>query len=127
MRTVGPLLLTLSLGCASTGPTQPILVRSDPPGAEVTVECGDAKNATQLVTPTVVYVHRARDRCVVLLEKDGYLPAAVVLGKARSAWHVGNLLVGLLTGRVPDTSNAPTRNRTPSTIDVTLEKPRTGT
>jgi hypothetical protein len=38
------------------------------------------------------------------------------------AWHFGNVLAGVLTGRVPDTSNAPTHDRTPATIDVELEK-----
>jgi hypothetical protein len=122
MKRLVTLLLALTAGCASTGPTQQVLVRSEPAGAAVTVECGNVKNDTQLLTPTVVNVHRAPDRCAVLLMKEGYLPAAVRLHKARSAWHVGNVLVGVLTGRVPDTSNAPTQNRTPATIDVTLEK-----
>ena len=117
-----PLLLTLAAGCASVGPTQQILVRSEPAGAAVTVECGNVKNDTQLLTPTVVNVHRAPDQCAILLVKEGYHPAAIPLHKARSAWHFGNVLVGVLTGRVPDTSNAPTQNRTPSTIDVKLEK-----
>lgn len=122
MKRAAALLLTLLAGCASTAPTQQILVRSEPAGAAVMVECGDVKNDTQLLTPTVVSVHRAPDQCAILLIKDGYHPVAVPLHKARSAWHVGNVLVGLLTGRVPDTSNAPTQNRTPSTIDVKLEK-----
>jgi hypothetical protein len=115
-------LLALSAGCATVGPTQRIMVRSDPAGAAVTVECGDVKNDTQLLTPTVVSVHRGPDHCAILLVKDGYHPVAVPLHKARSAWHFGNVIVGVLTGRVPDTSNAPTQNRTPSTIDVTLER-----
>lgn len=122
MKRLLTLLLALSAGCATVAPTQRILVRSDPAGAAVTVECGDVKNDTQLLTPTVVQVHRAPDRCAVLLAKEGYQPVAVPLRKARSAWHFGNILVGLLTGRVPDTSNAPTQNRTPATIEVTLER-----
>lgn len=122
MKRLLTLLVALSAGCATTGPTQQILVRSEPAGAAVTVECGDAKNDTQLLTPTVVSVHRRPDHCAILLVKDGYHPVAVPLHKARSAWHFGNVLAGVLTGRVPDTSNAPTQNRTPRMIDVTLER-----
>jgi hypothetical protein len=122
MKRLLTLLLALSAGCATVGPTQRIMVRSEPAGAAVTVECGDVKNDTQLLTPTIVSVHRAPNHCAILLVKDGYHPVAVPLHKTRSAWHLGNVLVGVLTGRVPDTSNAPTQNRTPDTIDVTLAR-----
>jgi hypothetical protein len=122
MKRLMTLLVALSAGCASVGPTQQIMVRSEPAGAAVTVECGDVKNDTHLRTPTRVTVHRGPDQCAILLVKEGYHPVVVPLRKARSAWHFGNVLAGVLTGRVPDTSNAPTHDRTPATIDVELEK-----
>ncbi len=119
----------LLTGCASIAhqTTQQIPVRSEPPGAAVTVACGDVHNDPKLVTPTVVTVHRKPKHCTVALAKDGYAPAEVTLNRSTSGWYLGNLLFGGIIGFIVDAANGAMYNRGPAEIDVQLSPATTTT
>jgi hypothetical protein len=117
-------ILLFSVNCGSIihQTTQHVPVKSDPPGAAVTVACGDVSNDPKLVTPTVVTVHRKPDFCTIALTKEGYERVDVPLRKTMSALYLGNVLVGGIIGFIVDAANGAMWNRTPATVDVTLKE-----
>jgi hypothetical protein len=122
MKRLIALVAVLSTGCASIvhQTTQQIPVASNPPGAAVTVACGDVNNDPKLVTPTVVTVHRKPSHCSISLNKDGYQPAEVALARKMSGWYLGNILFGGIIGLIVDAANGAMYQRTPAKVDVTL-------
>ncbi|MBV9494681.1 MAG: translation initiation factor 2 [Acidobacteria bacterium] len=116
------LFLLFNFGCASIvhQTTQQVPVASNPPGAAVTVACGDVNNDPKLVTPTVVTVHRKPARCTISLAKDGYAPASIDLQRQMSGWYLGNVLFGGIIGLIVDAANGAMYNRTPDRVDVSL-------
>jgi hypothetical protein len=120
-------LLTLALlvttGCASIvhQTTQQIAVASDPPGAAVTVACGDVSNDPKLVTPTVVTVHRKPAFCMIQVNKAGYATGEAHLSRELSGWYVGNLLVGGIIGFIVDGANGAMWTRSPGKVELTLK------
>jgi hypothetical protein len=95
-------------------------VSSDPPGAAVTVVCGDVTNDSKLVTPAVVTVHRKPEHCTITLSKDGYDAKSVALSRTVSGWYFGNIIFGGVIGLIVDATNGAMYNRSPAGIDVTL-------
>jgi hypothetical protein len=122
MKKMFALVAMLMTGCASIvhQTTQQIPVASNPPGAAVTVACGDVSNDSKLVTPTVVTVHRKPKLCAISLTKDGYQPTEVALAKKMSGWYLGNILFGGIVGLIVDAANGAMYDRTPPKVDVTL-------
>jgi hypothetical protein len=122
MRFVLAAALMLVTSCASIvhQTTQQIPVRSDPPGAAVTVACGDVANDPKLVTPTVVTVHRKPEHCAITLSKDGFDAKNVSLSRSMSGWYLGNIVFGGIIGLIVDAANGAMYNRSPAAIDVTL-------
>ena len=72
-----------STACASlmNGRTQVVAVSSDPPGAEVTVD-----EEVLGVTPTFVDLSRGKGNPVLRLEKEGFEPLDVPVGRSPSGW-----------------------------------------
>ena len=122
MRKALAVAVLFSTGCASIvhQTTQQIPVASNPPGAAVTVACGDVHNDPKLVTPTVVTVHRKPARCGISLAKEGYEPASVDLQREMSGWYLGNVIFGGIIGLIVDAANGAMYNRKPERIDATL-------
>lgn len=123
MKKLASVVLLFSVGCGSIihQTTQQVPVNSDPPGAAVTVACGDVYNDPKLVTPATVTVHRKPDSCVISLAKEGYEPSTVTMKKQMSGWYLGNILIGGLVGLIVDAANGAMWNRTPDKVDVTLQ------
>ena len=121
-------LLTVNCGTIIHQTTQKIPVKSDPPGARVSVACGEveSENDPQATTPATVIVHRKPDFCQISLTREGYERADVLLGKKMSGLYIGNLLVGGIIGFIVDAANGAMWNRNPGTVDVKL-KPATAT
>jgi hypothetical protein len=121
-KTLAVMLAVLVSGCASIvhQTTQQIPVKSDPPGASVTVACGDVFNDPKLVTPTVVTVHRKSYACSIGLSKEGYEPSQIALARTLSGWYVANILFGGIIGFIVDAANGAMYNRTPGEVSVTL-------
>lgn len=128
MKRVASVMLLCSMGCASIvhQTTQQVPVKSDPPGAAITVACGDVANDPKLVTPATVTVHRKPDSCVIRLTKDGYQPSETSLTKSVSGWYAGNILLGGIIGLIVDAANGAMWNRAPHEVDVKLQ-PASGT
>ena len=123
MRKLAAVLALLAVNCGTIvhQTSQKIPVTSDPPGATVTVACGDVDNDPKASTPTVVRVHRKPDFCQVSLTKEGYERTDVQLGKTMSGLYLGNILIGGIIGFIVDGVNGAMWNRKPGTVDVTLK------
>lgn len=104
----------LSSGCATiaNGRYQRVRVETDPPAAKVSVQGTRklSKGVLQFETPGEVSLHRKEKHVVLRIEKDGYEPAEVALRRTLGAWApaggAGFLVLGVLTGRVPDGGGA---------------------
>jgi len=89
-----PLLLIavlLANGCAtmSHGRSQPVIVRSDPPGARILVGGEPAG-----VTPDFVMV--SRRGAVIALRKDGFEPAEIEVPRSMAEMLLGDVALGVL-------------------------------
>ena len=122
------LLAVLCFNCASVvhQTTQQVPVKSDPPGAAVTVACGDVYNDPKLTTPTTVTLHRKPDICTLKLSKENYQEKELTFTKAVSGWYWGNILIGGIVGLIVDAANGAMFDRRPKDVDVKLE-PASGT
>lgn len=117
-------LFAINCGTIVHQTTQQIPVKSDPPGAAVTVACGEVQNDPKATTPTNVMVHRKPDFCQISLTKEGFERMDVQLGKTMSALYLGNVLIGGIIGFIVDGVNGAMWNRKPDAVDVKL-KPTT--
>ena len=126
MKKLTALLALLTVSCSTIihQTTQQIAVKSDPPGAAVTVACGEVENDPKATTPAAVTVHRKPNFCQISLTKEGYERTDVQIGKTMSALFLGNVLIGGIIGFIVDGVNGAMWNRTPATVDVKL-KPAT--
>ena len=86
-------------GCASmiNGRFQSVPVDSYPSGAQVTVDCGEAKRNGG-TTPTTVTLQRGASHCAVVLSKDGYNDRTINFQQKRSAMTKANAVPGFITG-----------------------------
>lgn len=89
-----PLLLScllLANGCAtmSHGRSQPVIVRSEPPGATILVGGEPAG-----VTPDFVML--SRRGAVIKLEKDGFVPAEIEVPRSMAEMLLGDVALGVL-------------------------------
>jgi hypothetical protein len=94
-------LLLLLSSCATmvNGTTQQIPVTSDPPGAVVTVDCGDAPLYGGL-TPAVLNLERKAEPCFVTIAKEGYAEERVELRREISRAAKGNKVSGIVAGTI---------------------------
>jgi hypothetical protein len=108
-------ILTMNCGSIVHQTTQQVRVNSNPPGAAVTVECGDVNNDPKLLTPAVVTLHRKPSHCGIKLNKDGFAETELKFGKQMSPWYLGNVLIGGLVGLIVDAANGAMWHRTTPT------------
>jgi hypothetical protein len=99
----------LSTGCATiaNGRYQRVQVVTNPPAAKVSVHGTRRQTKAtplQFETPGEVVLHRKEKQVVLRIEKVGYEPAEITLGRSASAWTpVGGasfLGLGIMTGMV---------------------------
>ena len=83
--------LLLANGCATTshGRSQPIIVKSEPPGARILV-VGEPAG----VTPDFVMLSRRGG--VITLEKDGFVPAEIEVPRSMAEMLLGDVALGAL-------------------------------
>ena len=88
-----------STGCAAKAGYESIPVESDPPGADVVVECGAIRLTT--VTPGRVLLARCAPDCRVTIRKEGYRARVTSLKRdsAESAW-ADALALAMVSGGV---------------------------
>src|SRR5258708_19917942 len=94
------LTLPLLLSCCATmvnGTTEQIPVKSDPRGAVVTIECGNAPLYGGL-TPAVITLERKAQPCGLTIAKEGYSGEKVVLIRTDSHATVANKVPGAVAG-----------------------------
>jgi hypothetical protein len=109
--------LVLLSGCASLihGTRQTIPVASVPPEAKVYVQ-----NVYVATTPGKIEVRRKDEGVTLRLEKDGYKPVEIRLGRTVSGAVFGNLALGGIIGLIVDFSNGAAYKQTPSQISASL-------
>src|SRR4051812_32400914 len=121
----GVLLLALlaSARCATVahGTTQPILVESDPSGAVISLKCDKDSIPNLGSTPTTIQVSRKSKSCAIGIQKDGYVPANVLLHRTVSGAYAGNLVLGGAVGLVADAADGAMYKQEPTMIQVKLE------
>lgn len=84
-------VLTASCASVKHGTMQRIPVQTEPAGARVGIDCGDAPRRAGELTPTVITVPRKADTCRLRLTKPGYEPEIVELRRVTSPAVYGNL------------------------------------
>lgn len=100
MRRLALLAVTLlAAGCATVinDQREKIPVRSEPAGAVVSVECGQAP-VYGGVTPAVLLIERTADPCSITVAKEGYEQRTVTLERKTSRAVRGNKVPGVIVG-----------------------------
>ena len=93
-------------GCATAmhSELQQVPVRSTPPGADVTLDCG--RGAMRLGTTPMTLMLRRRDaHCSVSIAKNGFVGTRVDFHRVPSAASLGNVVPALLAGVIVTNSN----------------------
>ena len=98
-RTIAALVVVATTGCATVANDQreKIPVRSDPPGAVVSVDCGNAPIYGGL-TPAVIIIERTAEPCSVTVAKEGFSEKTIDLQRQVSRATAGNAVTGVITG-----------------------------
>ena len=125
MTAIGAFLLAItSVRCATIkhGTTQPILVESDPSGAAVSLKCDKDSIPNLGSTPTTIQVSRKSKSCAIGVQKDGYVPANVLLHRTISGAYAGNLVLGGAVGLVADAADGAMYDQEPKAVRVKLEE-----
>lgn len=74
-----------------------IPVRSEPPGAVVSVDCGNAPLFGG-TTPTVIEVPRVADACSITIAKEGFAEQHIDFQRQLSRATLGNQVPGIFAG-----------------------------
>src|SRR2546425_6620800 len=134
MNSVKIVLLLVSsaslIGCASImdGKPNKVAVKSEPPGAKVTVFDANGAQIIEEQTPTVLPLKRgdgwfkgANYRLVI--EKDGYQKTEVLIEPRLNGWYVGNLgFRGLIGFLAVDPTTGAMWTLAPSDVSVVLRQ-----
>lgn len=109
MRWAAPILLFALSGCATivNGRYQTVPVTSDPAGATVHVQCGNAPSDGG-VTPTSVKLRRSATTCALTLSKSGFADHTVTFQRVTSGWFYANIAFpGLLAEVAVEAATGP--------------------
>jgi hypothetical protein len=89
----------IAAGCATIANDQKekIAVRSDPTGAVVSVDCGNAPIYGG-ITPAVIIIERTANPCSVTIAKERYVEKTVDLQQTLSRATLGNRVPGVIAG-----------------------------
>ena len=114
------LAVPLALGTSScctivSGTSQPVTIRSEPSGAEVTID-----GAAAGTTPLTVRLRR-RDQHLIEVAKEGAGKAVVTTTTRMNGWLWGNLLFGGILGIIIDSADGAARRIVPDTLDLQLK------
>ena len=118
---LGITVSVLTAGCATliSGRTQGIRVRSNPPGATVTVE----PSGERTTTPGTLSLRRSGAPYRLLFELQGHARQSVMLTTSTNAWTWANLVVGIVPGiflMFVDSSTGAELALTPDDVDAQL-------
>jgi hypothetical protein len=92
-------------GCASivSKSKWPVTIKSDPPGAQVTISDENGKEIHRATTPATIVLHSGAGyfssaNYLVNVKMDGYLEDKGVIKSGLNGWYVGNVVFGGLIG-----------------------------
>ena len=93
------LALLVTTGCATVvnRSSQRVPITSEPAGAVVSVDCGNAPLYGG-TTPTTIEVPRIAEACSITVAKDGYAEEHIDLQRQRSRATLANEVPGVITG-----------------------------
>jgi hypothetical protein len=89
MTLIAAVFLTARCATIAHGRFQQVPVTSDPAGASVAVDCGDAAKDGG-VTPTTIKVRRNAASCAITLTKPGLTPQTLTLQRVTTGWFWAN-------------------------------------
>jgi hypothetical protein len=121
-RVVLALLAALVLPACSTiteGPSQGMLVTTDPPGARCEVKQRGEVIATIEQTPGTVVVHKSPFDITIDCTRPGHFPGAAVVDSRMDNMTYGNLLIGGAVGLIVDASTG-AWNQYPRTVRIRM-------
>ncbi len=104
-------------GCATIihrGGKQHVLISSVPTGATATID-----GVMKIQTPGEIKLKRGKDH-IVVIEKEGYETAQVLIDREFSGWVIGNIVLGGLIGLAVDFGTGSAWNLDPDSVVVTL-------
>jgi len=108
----------LSSSCATImhGNSQEISINSEPEGATVYVD-GQERGKT----PLSLLLSRKKERYIVVIKKECYLPKTVEINRAISGSVAGNIIAGGIIGGVIDVASGSAYKLVPNKINVVLQ------
>jgi len=104
-------------GCATllNTTTQEVEIKSNPPGARITID-----NKKYGTTPQVVNLERKKDH-TVKIEMDGYQVYETQITTKISFWFWGNIVNGLIPGMVIDMFTGSMNSLLPDSFEARLD------
>jgi len=139
MKSVKIVLLVVSsaslIGCASIvdGKPKKVAVKSEPPGAKITVFDANGAQIIEEHTPAVLPLKRGDGwfkgaNYRLIIEKDGYQKTEVLIEPKLNGWYAGNLGFGGLIGFLAvDPTTGAMWTLSPTDINVVLRQSNAGT
>lgn len=127
-RAILALLAAIALPACSTiteGPSQGMLVVTDPPGARCEVRQRGEVVATIEQTPGTAVVHKSPFDITIDCVRSGHYPGAAVVNSEMDNRTYGNLLIGGGIGLIVDASTG-AWNQYPRTVRIRMQ-PQSGT
>jgi len=121
-RIVLALLAAIVLPACSTiteGPSQGMLVTTDPPGARCEVKQRGEVIETIEQTPGTVVVHKSPFDITIDCTRSGHFPGAAVVDSRMDNMTYGNLLIGGAVGLIVDASTG-AWNQYPRTVRIRM-------
>ena len=122
------LMAAIALPACSTiteGPSQAMLIATDPPGARCAVKRRGEVIATVEQTPGTVAVHKSPFDLAIECSRPGYYAGAAVADSRMDNMTYGNLIIGGAVGLIVDASTG-AWNEYPRTVRIRM-LPRYGT
>ena len=97
------LCAAMTTGACSTvieGTDQPVMISTEPQGADCVLMRGDATVGAVSQTPGTIVISKSKDDITVKCSGDGFQETSESLVSGGSGWSFGNVLFGLLGGGI---------------------------
>lgn len=109
-----------------SGPRKNVSIKTNPPGAHVSVADKKGREVASLTTPCVANLKRSSNflvgaSYVATIDKPGYQKQEVAIKPTLNPWYLGNVLIGGLVGiLVVDPITGAMFSLTPAEVEVQL-------
>jgi hypothetical protein len=115
-------------GCASiiSGSTQPVIIKSVPDGASITVSNRAGEKIHTATTPATLTLARGAgyfkpEQYKVVITKDGFADKEITITGTLNGWYIGNIIFGGLIGMLLVDPATGAMYAMPETVEATLD------